>query len=109
MYNGSTLDSKSRNVGSIPAAPAIARSGQWAAVWMRGATAAAVAQAAFSTVGVKSFSRVERVERVDLAVSSLRRGATQPPVNGTVDGPPEAPSSQTPKLPAAKAIQCRGG
>ena len=65
MYNGSTLDSKSRNVGSIPAAPAIARPGQWAAVWMRGATAEAVAEAAFSTVGVKSFSRAERVERVD--------------------------------------------
>ena len=65
MYNGSTLDSKSRNVGSIPAAPAIARSGQWAAAETRGAEAAAVAQAAFSTVGVKSFSRAERVERVD--------------------------------------------
>ncbi len=48
---------------------------------MRGATAEAVAEAAFSTVGVKSFSRVERVEYVDLAVNSLRRGATQPPVN----------------------------
>ena len=47
---------------------------------MRGAEAGAVAEAAFSTVGVKSFSRAERVERVDLAVSSLRRGATQPPV-----------------------------
>ena len=55
MYNGSTLDSKSRNVGSIPAAPAIARPGQWAAVWMRGATAEALAKAAFSTVGVADF------------------------------------------------------
>ena len=65
MYNGSTLDSKSRNAGSIPAAPAIARQGQWAAVGMCVAKAAAVAQAAFSTVGVKSFSRAEHVEHVD--------------------------------------------
>ena len=47
---------------------------------MRGAKAAAVAETAFSTIGVKSFSRVEHVEHVDLAVNSLRRGATQPPV-----------------------------
>ena len=38
------------------------------------ADAAAVAETAFSTVGVKSFSRAERVERIDLAVNSLRRG-----------------------------------
>ena len=36
-----------------------------AAVETSGAEAAAVAQATFSTVGVKSFSRVERVERAD--------------------------------------------
>ena len=51
---------------------------------MRGAKAAAVAEATFSTVGVKSFSRAERVESVDLAVSSLRRGATHPPAKRSV-------------------------
>ena len=68
-----------------------------AAVWMRGATAEAVAEATFSTVGVKSFSRAEHVEHVDLAVSSLRRGATQPPVADTEAGSSILQDSEAPR------------
>ena len=48
---------------------------------MRGADAAAVAEAAFSTVGVKSFSRAERVERVEMGMYFRRAGARGSRIN----------------------------
>ena len=51
---------------------------------MRGAEAAAVAEAAFSTVGVKSFSRVEhvkRVEYVEMGMYFRRAGARGSRIN----------------------------